>query len=60
MIVDTDLLDMQRRALTVLVVDNQLPNITQREDLEGLLEFLHSIQDVSLETLSGEVLLEMT
>lgn len=59
MIVDINLLDMQRRALSVIVVDNQLPNITQREDLEGLLELLHSIHDVYLETNTGDVILEM-
>lgn len=60
MLVDADLLDMQRRALSVLVVDNQLPNATQRENLEGLLELLHSIEDARLDTLSNEIVLEFT
>lgn len=56
MIVDIDLLADQRKELTKLVVDRQLPDT---EKLEGLLEMLHSIQDVYDTTVGRDVILEM-
>jgi hypothetical protein len=40
--VDIELLEDQRKELSKLVVDRQLPDT---EILEGLLELVHSIQD---------------
>lgn len=56
MIVDIDLLADQRKELSKLVVDRQLPDT---EKLEGLLEMLHSIQDVYDESVGRDVILEM-
>jgi hypothetical protein len=56
MIVDIDQLADQRKELTKLVVDRQLPDT---EKLEGLLEMLHSIQDVYDESVGRDVILEM-
>jgi len=57
-IVDSDLLDTQRRALAKIVVDNQLPTSTERDDLEGLLELLHAIEDDRLSSLGDTMTIE--
>lgn len=58
MIVDTKLLEKQRVALGYTIFREDLPPDVS-EYLEGLLELLHSIQDVHDEADGDEVILEM-